>query len=274
MKGKYKEEEGTKEVPERVEEPKEVSEEEEKRETTKTPKTSKTSNQSNEVKSSNTPTYYNISIDVKLKEVIDLDAEGYILNFESEPDKFKKLPDEVINELSRMNRERYRTSYELYKGEVDQKDHPERYKTPGVDITSRYASATARLDIEGQRPGMRYCWATEPDVKKRNRMGYQICHDPDIKTFHKDPDGLHRVADERGTELILMEAPEAAWKEHRKKVHELTDRRTGAVSSAAEREIAQSGYKTFNPNKGPGGAGPKFSAPVDEKGQPLEGPSE
>jgi hypothetical protein len=268
MKGKYKEEEGTQEVPEQPKE--EVKEEPKKGETSKVSKTSKPSNQSNEVKSSSTPTYYNISIETKLKEVIDLDAEGYVLSFESEPDKFKKLPDEVVNELSRMNRDRYRTSYELYKGEVDQKDHPENYKTPGVDITSRYASATARLEIEGQRPGMRYCWATESDVKKRNRMGYQICHDPDVKTFHKDPDGLHRVADERGTELILMEAPESAWTEHRKKVREKTDRRTGAVSNTAENEIRSSGYKTFDPKRGPGG---NFSAPVDEKGQPLGGPS-
>jgi hypothetical protein len=224
------------------------------------------------VKTSDTPKYSNISIDTKIKDVIDLDSKGYLLNFESEPDKFKKLPEEVVKELSGMNRDRYRTSYECYKGEIDTRDHPEKYKTPGVEITSRYASATARLEIEGEKPGMRYCWATDADVRRNSRMGYKICHDPDVETFHKDPDGVHRVADERGTELVLMEAPETVWKEHRKRVRDLSNRRKGAVENTAERNIRQTGYKTFRPAKGPKGGGPDFTPPVDETGKPLNGP--
>lgn len=258
MKGKYKEEDVK--VAEKVSEPaqeKEVS----------------APSQEKEEKTSETPKYYNISIDSKIKEIIDLDSEGYLLSFESDPQRFKKLPDEVVNELSRMNRDRYRTSFECYKGEVDQKDNPENFKTPGLDITSRYASATARLEVEGKRPGVRYCWASGDDVRKRSRMGYKVCNDPNIKTFHGDPDGVHRVADERGTELVLMEAPQSVWKEHRKHVREKSARRRGAVEATGERDVKQTGYKSFRPSKGPQRGGPNFSAPVDEKGKPLNGPS-
>jgi len=198
-----------------------------------------------------------VGIDTSIRDVLQYDSEGCDLLFESDVGRFKELSDDVIKELSSINRERYRLSRSYYLGELKRQEAP---ATEGLEIVGRLASATARLHIENPKPGMRYSWQTPHTMRARAYEGYQVTKDPDLETFAGVGEGgTHKVSALGETELILMETSQENFDARQRAISKKSQQRNASYMERAIQDIRSSGGREYVPPKGPRAGGPQFT---------------
>ncbi len=159
------------------------------------------------------PKTMKVSLDTPTPEVVRLEKEGFSLFFEDEPGRFKELPSGVVGTLSSMNKSRYLVAKGAHARLKDQKEHPERFVTPGITVSPRLASATGRLEVRGKKPGMAYCWKRTDELQQASYDGWKVSADADLETFGGEVGSSHLVAAGGNTELVLMEIPEETEKQ-------------------------------------------------------------
>lgn len=96
-----------------------------------------------------------VDVNTSVEDVLDFDSKGYFICFAAEPELFKELPEEVIEQLSIQTRSAYRAIYEVY---VKLRDRDHSMDTPGIEFVRQYAApgASAYEQIHGiqLKPGL------------------------------------------------------------------------------------------------------------------------
>jgi hypothetical protein len=190
-----------------------------------------------------------ISLDDSIGKIVSLDKEGVALFFEDEPGRFRELPDEIVDGLSKINRERYRTSRDFNKRRVREEEHPEEFKTSGITINPRYSTARARLRVEGGRPGFHYCWKAPHELTTAARLGYRIAKSPGLQTFSNEGEETHRVSAFGEDELVLTEVPKETHDAILKYHSDKSRRRVETMEDSGAAEIRAAGGLPFDPKK-------------------------
>ena len=207
-----------------------------------------------------------VSIDTPLVSMLQCDRDGYVLYFESDVGRFKKLSEDVVRELTPDSKMRYMASYGLW---VGAERHGKSPATKGLTIIPRLASATARLEVKNRKPGMHYAWATPNDMAARAYEGYQVSTDPELETFQGQGEGgSHRVAALGVDELVLMETSDEVADARRGAIEKKSQDRNVQYQDRALKGIRQDGGIGFKPErkrKGPQAGGPQFTPSVNPK---------
>src|SRR6056297_555160 len=87
-----------------------------------------------------------ISVDTSISDMLQYDSDGHLLSFDTSPDGFKKLSDDVVKELSFDNKIRYQYAKDFHKKEAgeDMAEWKDR-----IVVTEEYASPTERATVKG-----------------------------------------------------------------------------------------------------------------------------
>jgi hypothetical protein len=190
-----------------------------------------------------------ISLDDSIEKIVYLDKEGVDLFFEDDPGKFRELPEKVVDVLSKINRERYRTSRDINKRRVREEEHPEEFRTPGISVISQYATARNRLKVEGKRPGYHYAWKAPHELTQAARLGYRIAKHPGLETFSQEGEETHKVSAFGEDELVLTEVPEETYQAILKHHSDKSRRRVDTTEQSGAAEIRASGGVAFDPKR-------------------------
>lgn len=207
------------------------------------------------------PKRVDISIDTKVKDVIQYDIEGKNLFFEPDLDRFLKLPGRAVESLSAINRARYFSAYGEYKYQKDNKDAPKIAER--IQVSPRYSTATQRLEVNGKDPSMHYCWKRSDELRQAAYEGYVVAEDGDLDTFGSDSGTAHTVGAFGDTELILMKLPKEENEKRQRAIVEKSLAREHALDSTYEREVKSEGGLTYKEPKGVGG--PNFTPAVSDE---------
>ena len=190
-----------------------------------------------------------ITIDNLPKEVVSLDREGYLLSFDDEPGKFLYLEDEILDELSKNNYTSYMISEGFHARRRKEKEHPEDFSTAGIKMEGRFSTATARLKVEGQDPGMHPCWKRPDELQQAAYEGYRIAKGESLRTFMGEGNMVHKVGALGKDELILTEIPNKLYKERQRMVEEKSKSRIAMVEKNAIEDMRRAGGKAYVPNE-------------------------
>lgn len=184
-----------------------------------------------------------ISIDHDPEEVLSYNKDGFTLNFESEPRRFRRLSVAQIKELSKENRTRYYVSKGLHDDAVEELRNPS--WMDDAEVGGRLASATARGQVYGKDPSKHYAFQRPDQVRDRKYEGYRITQDPSLDSFNANPDGIHRIGTHGDTEQVLMEIP----KEKYKKIQEAQREKTRRMTEGPEDNfMGQTGERAIDPS--------------------------
>ena len=146
-----------------------------------------------------------ITVDTEPKDVVELDQKGFLLIFDHEVERFRELPDEVVQELGYENRVNYGVARGVFLALKKDGDRP----FHGIEILPPMAaSAGRRLEVTGLGPGMHACWKRPDELVQAGMLGYKIVQGGGVQTFAQKGDGTHRVGAFGKDELILMEIPQ------------------------------------------------------------------
>ncbi len=189
-----------------------------------------------------------ITIDNTPEEVVSLDREGVLLSFEDEPGKFLELPEKMVEELSGNAYASYMFSLGSNVYLKKKKEHPEDFAS-GVTVEPRYATATARLKVEGQNPGMHPCWKRPDELQQAAYEGYRIAHGESLRTFMGEGDMVHKVGALGKDELVLTECPQELHDAHMKRVEDKSKSRIASVEREAIEDMRRSGGKAYVPDE-------------------------
>lgn len=193
------------------------------------------------------PKTLKVSLDIPTPEVLRLEKEGFTLFFDDEPGKFKELPSGVVEALSSMNKSRYFVALGAHERLRDQKEHPEKFVTPGITVSPRLASATGRLEVRGRKPGMAYCWKRTDELQQAAYDGWKVSADANLKTFGGEVGSSHQVAAGGNTELVLMEIPEETEKQMLAAPAKQSKARAEGVEKATMEDMKRSGGLPYIP---------------------------
>lgn len=194
-----------------------------------------------------------ISLDDSIEKIVSLDKEGVDLFFEDDPGRFRELPEKVLDDLYKKNRERYRASWEINKRRVREEEHPEEFKTPGITIKPQFATARERLRVEGKKPGFHYVWKAPHELTSSARMGYRIAKHPGLKTFGNEGEETHKVSAFGEDELILAETTQENYDNILKYHSDKSQKRVRDIEASGAAEIRAAGGLSFDPkNTRPG----------------------
>jgi hypothetical protein len=194
-----------------------------------------------------------ISLDDSISKIVYLDQEGVDLFFEDEPEKFRELPEEVFKSLRKINQERYKASFDFHKRRVREQEHPEEFKTPGVEMNPAYTTARSRLKVEGVRPGFTPVWKTPHELTAAARLGYRIARYPGLKSFANEGDEIHKVSAFGEDELILTEIENERRAGIIKHYSDKSRKRVSETEERSAAEIRSAGGIPFKPGKQPDG---------------------
>ena len=150
-----------------------------------------------------------ITLDMREEDIIHLDKDGYKLIFDTtEDNKFRILPKNILDELSRENRERYYLVYGQWKTDLDAKP------TEGIKIRPNFSSAITRLEVLNKKPEYGYGWVRPDQLQRVDYEGGYPCVDPDVITFGNTEDKhKHTISGGGIVELILCQWPIDKWNE-------------------------------------------------------------
>ena len=115
-----------------------------------------------------------ISIDTNIVDMVQYDEDGKLLDFVG-GDKFLELPDEVVKELSKMNRIRYAIARKEWEGEKAAGEE-DRWKHQ-IEIVEQYASPRERMKVKGKDDNYAYYLASPARMHERAAMGYEVVPD-------------------------------------------------------------------------------------------------
>ena len=196
------------------------------------------------------PKKFLITLDNTPSEVVKLDSEGHDLFFEDAPGKFLDLGDDVLQTLSAMTQSRYLVSYRANAKLRKKDEHPELFKTPGIEVSPRLASATSRITVKGKDPSKAYAWKRTDELQAASYEGWKVCQDPNIQSFGGDVGSSHRIAAGGETEMVLMEVPKATESAMLVRDADKSKRRIDGADKATIEDMVRSGGVPYVPRAG------------------------
>jgi hypothetical protein len=125
----------------------------------------------------------------------------------------------------------------------------------GINVSARFASATARLRVDNKDPNMHYVWKRPDELRQAAYEGYKIAKGTNLRTFSGRPDSeVHRVGAMGDDELILMQIPGKLAEERQRAVGEKSKKRIERFDDASAEEIEKSGkaLRDGSPQRGQG----------------------
>ena len=196
---------------------------------------------------------YTVSLDTTEEDVIKYDKSGAVLFFESEPGKFKKLPESVLTELSRKSLLSYIEAERSNKREGEKQA---KAPTPGFTVGGNLATAMDRLKIE-QTPESKakwhVVWKRPDEAPYLLTQGYSYVTENDgVKTYSSILSGPgHYVVGAGGREeLVLLKCSVELFKEILRRNSELSfEQNEGVKAEASDKiESLHPDAKTFDPS--------------------------
>jgi len=196
------------------------------------------------------PKKFLITLDNTADEVVKFDAEGHELFFEDAPGKFLDLPDEVLKSLSAMTQTRYLVSFRANTKLRKKDEHPELFKTPGIEVSPRLASATSRITVKGKDPSKAYAWKRTDELQAASYEGWKVCQDPNVRSFGGDVGSSHRIAAGGETEMVLMEVPKETESAMLVRDADKSKRRIDGADKATIEDMQRAGGLPYVPRAG------------------------
>ena len=130
-----------------------------------------------------------------------------------------------------------------------ERDHAEAPIPKDITITGRFASATERLAVHNQKPGMSYSWQPPDKIRQMSYEGYKVSTDADLDTFGKSPSGVHRIGIQGNDEMILMEVPTEIRDQRQRAIGEKSRQRAEAVEKQGEAAIIKDKGQVYRPKE-------------------------
>lgn len=191
------------------------------------------------VNNSNSQKKITVTIDSDIEDVIRSSQAGDLLFFSDKPDLFLELEKDEVERLSRKDRQSYYMAYGAWKYNCENAD-PE--PTEGIKISPRFASARARLEIQGGDPDKAYVWKRTDELMKAGHEGYTIARGSNLRTFGGGPKSkVHKLGVFGDDELVLMMEPKERQEERLRKVGEKSKKRIETFDEAAKEELNRGG---------------------------------
>lgn len=182
--------------------------------TQETPETKKKPGRKPKISNSSKPPI--ISVDTSISDMLKYDSEGHLLSFDTSPEGFKKLSDDVVKELSFDNKIRYRYAKEFYQKEAgeEKEDWKDR-----IVVTEQYASPNERITVKNADPNSSYYLSTPEKISRHEANGYRMLSDNEKESIGLS--GRKTIGQMGREELVLMktskENAERLKQEKRKK---------------------------------------------------------
>lgn len=196
-----------------------------------------------------------ITLDNTIEDIVKYQEEGKEIFFEDDADTFIELSMEDQAKLNALNR----TKYTLACGIRYQKLNLSGINDSKKIIKPRpgFASATARLEVRGKKPGKHYSWKRPDELQAAEHEGTRVCRDPDVITFGGVDEngrsihgsGVKTVSANGVTELILCETPAEVHNARMESIAELSVRRNKAVDTTAKSQLSAAGGNPFVPDE-------------------------
>jgi len=196
------------------------------------------------------PDVYLITLDDKITDVVKLDAAGKRLAFEDALGRFLEIPDNILEDLSPQTRMAYLVSYRSNAKLRAQREHPEDFRTPGIEVSPRLASATSRISVRGKDPAKDYVWKRTDELQTANYEGWRVSTDPKLQTFGGEVGTSRQIAADGRTEMVLMEAPKGTSFAIQKAAADKSKSRIEGVEKATLEDIKRSGGVPYVPKPG------------------------
>ena len=140
-----------------------------------------------------------ISVDTSISDMLQYDSDGCLLAFDTSPEGFKKLSDEVIKELSFDNKMRYRYAQDFHKKEAG--EDKEEWKDRIV-VTEEYSSPIERTQVKNADPDSSYYLATPNKIGKHQKRGFRLLGDSEPESIGLS--GKKTIGTLGNEELVLM----------------------------------------------------------------------
>lgn len=186
-------------------------------------------------------------VDITDEDVLKYNEEGRILFFLDEEDTFRELAPETVKQLSLVNREHYDVAKSIAGGQDvigNVQDAIAGFDTDAYNV--RPGSASANLAVYGKDPNFDYYWERAENISKSRADGWEVDHDPNVKTKHKESCTYKTVGGQAKPEMILTRRSKKASAEHKKKQREKRDRLIQHAQDTVRESAAQLGVKTFD----------------------------
>ena len=174
------------------------------------------------------------------QQVLDYEAQGRKLFFDSSLDGFKELTDTVRRELSRENLDRYWVSYHLWKDLDRKKDLP---KPSGIRVEPVASSADLRMQVNFKDPDEFHkkwheCWIRPDETRERSYRGYVPVESDEVEVFCSTPAGPPAIVDGQGkTEMLLYKIPNELHAEQKAKQKERYAGRLEGMKEGAKEQL-------------------------------------
>ncbi len=180
-----------------------------------------------------------ITLDNSVNEVLSLNKQGKDLYFEDGA-KFCRLGPAALKELSFENTARYNLAF--VSTEMDKEAKP----TSKLNITPRFATATARMDVKVLDPNIKPCWKRPEETRMAEVAGYAYAIEgKHVQTFAANDGENPKIGKAGDPELILMYITKEKHQAMIKAASDKSKRRDGAVMSGAKSVLEQMGGKPF-----------------------------
>ncbi len=180
-----------------------------------------------------------ITLDNSVNEVLSLNKQGKDLYFEDGP-KFCRLGPAALKELSFDNTARYNLAF--VSTEMDKEAKP----TSKLNITPRFATATAKTDVKVLDPNIEPCWKRPEETRMAEVAGYAYAVEgKHVQTFAANDGENPKIGKAGDPELILMYITKEKHQAMIKAASDKSKRRDGAVISGAKSVLEQMGGKPF-----------------------------
>jgi hypothetical protein len=188
-----------------------------------------------------------ISLDTVVEDVLQYDQDEKELIFDTNPGRFKELPEDVIRKLGKANRDAYFAAFYIAKTASKQEDFR---PTPGLSITPNYASATEQINVilpEVFKKKYHTCWKRPDQLPGAERNGYFVVRGSHgVESFHYDRTrDCHVIGSAGHVEQILMACPIETYQKILKAVEEKSALQSGKISTDAKQELKDLGGKPF-----------------------------
>lgn len=168
-----------------------------------------------------------ISVDTSISDMLKYDSEGHLLSFDTSPEGFKELSDDVVKELSFDNKIRYRYAKEFHSKEAG--EEKEEWKDRIV-VTEQFASPNERIKVKNGDPDKVYYLSTPAKMGRHEKEGYRVV--PDSSKASIGLSGKKTIGQMGREELVLMETSKENAERLKKTKQAKTEWRKGNIEGS------------------------------------------
>lgn len=174
--------------------------------------------------------------------VLKSDAEGCELMFEQK-DEFLMLDEEVVKQLSRVNRMRYSTARQFHDNWRGQQDVA---FAEAFAVDREYVGkASDKLNDIEVRATLKHRWARPDKVADYAGKGYKILSADEAKTYLGAKGSHHEISKNGKTELVLMGLPKEIYAKREAEKVEKNKKLGMAWKSSGVQRLAEQGGRGF-----------------------------